>query len=142
MLKRDWKLERLRSIEVLSHLPKRTLRQVCGMTTLLQLPAGKVLWEQGDPAREAYLLLDGEIELTWSGTPFETVRSGAVVGGLGVDTGAPRVATGTTLTPVEVLVLNRAEYRRLLNLCPEVAGRVAARHRARLAVLRTAGAAG
>ena len=141
MLRRDWKLDRLSTIDVLGHLPKRTLRQVSAITTTVQLPAGKVLWEQGDRAQEAFLLLDGELELTWSGTPVETVRPGVVVGGVGLAEGAPRVATATTLTAVEALVMSRAEYRRLLRLAPEVAGRVQAGHRARFAGTLAAAAA-
>ena len=132
-MRRDWKLESLSSIDALSHLPKRTLRQVSAITTTVQLRPGKVLWEQGDVAREAFLLLDGELELTWSGTPVETVRPGVVVGGVGLAEGAPRVATATTVTEVEALVMSRAEYRQLLRIAPEVAGRVQAGHRARFA---------
>lgn len=138
MLKRNYKLDRLATVEGLTGVRKSTLRQVAGLTTLLQLPAGKVLWEQGEMAREAFLLLDGEVELTWSGTPLETLRSGAVIGGVGLEARAPRVATTTTRTEVEALVLSRAEYVQLLHLCPEVGQRVEARHRARSFALRPA----
>jgi CRP-like cAMP-binding protein len=133
MLRKDWKLDQLSTIDVLAHLPKSTLRQVSAITTPVQLRAGKVLWEQGEPAQEAFLLLDGELELTWEGMPLESVRPGVVVGGVGLAEGAPRVATATTATAVEALVMSRGEYRQLLRLAPEVAGRVHAGHRARFA---------
>jgi len=136
MFRSDWKLDRLATIDVLARVPRRTLREVRTITTLLRLPAGTVLWQQGEVAREAFMLLDGELELTWDGTPLEVVRAGVVVGGVGLAAGAPRVATSTALTDVEVLVMSRSEYTHLLRLCPDVAGRVEAGHRARFAALR------
>lgn len=140
MLHRDWKLDRLASIDVLAHVPRRTLKQLRSLTTLIELPAGKVLWEQGEQAQEAFMLLGGELSLSWNGTPFEVVRPGVVVGGVGLAEAAPRLSTATTATPVEALVMNRLEYRQLLRLCPDVAGRVQAGHTARFAALRTAAA--
>ena len=85
MLRRDWKLDQLRALDVFSGTPTRTLREVGRATTLLRLPAGKVLWTQGSTAREAFLLLDGELDLTWNGLALETVSAGVVVGGVGID---------------------------------------------------------
>jgi CRP-like cAMP-binding protein len=138
MLRRDWKLDRLSTIDVLAHVPRRTLRQVRTLTTLIHLPEGKVLWEQGEKAQEAFMLLGGELELSWNGSPFEVVRPGVVVGGVGLAEAAPRLSTATTTGPVEALVMNRLEYRQLLHLCPEVAGRVQAGHAARFSALRGA----
>jgi CRP-like cAMP-binding protein len=140
MLRREWKLDQLSSIDVLSHVPKRTLREIAPLTTVLRLPAGKVLWRQGQPADEAFMILDGELELTWNGLPGTVVGPGVVVGGIGLPEAAPRVATSTTRTEVDVLVMSRAEYRQLLRLCPEVAGRVHAGHRRRFAAVRTSAA--
>jgi CRP-like cAMP-binding protein len=137
MFHRDWKLDQLKTIDALAHVPKRTLREARSLTTLVHLRAGTVLWKQGDTAQEAFLLLDGELELTWDGAPFETVRPGVVIGGVGLAERAPRLATATTVTDVEALVMSRSEYRQLLRLCPDVAGRVQAGHRARFASRRT-----
>jgi CRP-like cAMP-binding protein len=136
MFRTDWKLDQLKRIDVLARVPKRTLREVCTITTLVQLPAGTVLWEQGAVAGEAFMLLDGELQLTWDGTPLEVVRPGVVVGGIGLAEGAARVATSTALTDVEAFVMSRSEYKHLLRLCPDVAGRVEAGHRARFSSLR------
>ena len=141
MLRRDWKLDKLSSIDVLAHVPRKTLRQVRSLTTLIHLPADKVLWHQGDAAQEAFLLLGGELQLTWNDTPLEVVRPGVVVGGVGLPESAPRLSTARTVTPVEALVMNRLEYRQLLHLCPDVAGRVQAGHIARFSALRSRTAA-
>lgn len=141
MHRRDWKLDRLSTVDALAHVPSRRLRDTLALTTLVRLRAGKVLWQQGDIAREAFMLLDGELQLSWNDTPFEVVRPGVVVGGVGLAERAPRIATARTLTDVEALVMSRAEYRHLLRLCPEVAGRVQAGHRARFSSLQAAGAA-
>jgi CRP-like cAMP-binding protein len=136
MFRKDWKLEQLATIDVFAALPKRTLREVGGLCSVIQLPAGKVLWSQGEIAREAFLVLDGELQLTWNGTPLETVQPGGVVGGVGLADADRRLTTATTATTVEALVMSRGEYRRLLSLCPEVEGRVQAGHRARFAAVR------
>ena len=141
MLRRDWKLDKLSSIDVLAHVPRKTLRQVRTLTTLIHLPADKVLWHQGDTAQEAFLLLGGDLQLTWNDTPLEVVRPGVVVGGVGLPEAAPRLSTARTVTPVEALVMNRLEYRQLLHLCPDVAGRVQAGHTARFSALRSRTAA-
>jgi CRP-like cAMP-binding protein len=141
MIRRDWKLDQLSTIDVLSNVPKRRLREIVSLTTVLRLPAGKVLWEQGERATEAYMVLEGELGLTWNGEPLEVVRPGAVVGGIGLAESAPRITTSTTLTEVYALVMSRAEYRHLLRLCPEVAGRVEAGHQRRFASRRVTAAA-
>lgn len=131
---KDSKLSGLASIDGLSHLPTRTLRQVLPLTTMVCAPVGTVLWRQGETSREAFMLVDGETELTWHGMRGEVVKPGAIIGGVGLVAGAPRVATAACRSDVTMLVMCRSEYEQLLSLCPDVAGAVQAGFRLRFPV--------
>jgi hypothetical protein len=69
-----------------------------------RLPAGAVLTEQGAPADEIYLLLDGVVAVEVDGRRLAEVGPGAVLGERAVLEGGRRTATVTATTPVRVAV--------------------------------------
>lgn len=67
------------------------------------VPAGTVLFREGEVPSTFLLLTKGEVELTESTEPHFTVRPVAPLGELGALTGLPRNTTAKAVTDVEVL---------------------------------------
>ena len=92
--------------------------------TAVDLEAGRVLCREGERGTQAFLLVEGEAEVT---TPASVIRigPGEVVGELAtLDPGRTRNATVSTTTPVRVLVFDVGTYRFLASR-EELRGRLA-----------------
>src|SRR5690349_15541331 len=93
--------------------PARPARRLSMDGTLLHLDAGSVLCEEGERGTQAFLLLDGEVEVQLADTTVR-IGSGAVVGELAtLDHRRTRNATVVAAGPIEVLVYDVATYRAL-----------------------------
>jgi CRP-like cAMP-binding protein len=90
------------------------------------------LFERGEPAEEAFLILEGRCEVALTTAPGREQRRrilepGEFVGELGLFTGGRRTATARAVEPLVMLRLTREQLLELLRAWPEVA----------LALLRT-----
>jgi len=88
------------------------------------MPSGKVLTAAGSRGAEVLILLSGtatclvrEVEVTRFGP-------GDFFGEVATLDGGPRTATVVASTDVELLVLNRIEFERLVKSSPEIAHRM------------------
>jgi CRP-like cAMP-binding protein len=113
---------RLRRIDHVAHrleglgFPADSARQLSMGGTLLHLDAGAVLCEAGERGTQAFLLLEGEVDVQLSTTTVR-VEAGAVIGELAtLDHRRTRNATAVAAGPVEVLVYDVATYRALAQL--------------------------
>lgn len=93
------------------------------------LAEGTVLFRRGDPAPNAYLILDGILGLHTGEADrpeayFRKVAPGELVGEYGPLCGEHRSATALALTPVDFLVLDRDQLRELLEGAPDVESRL------------------
>lgn len=79
--------------------------------TLLDLPAGTTLCEEGERGTQAFLLLDGEVDVRTADAVI-SVGPGAVIGERAtLDPSCTRNATVVATTPVAVLVFDVRTYR-------------------------------
>ena len=93
--------------------PARPARRLSMDGTLLHLDAGSVLCEEGERGTQAFLLLDGEVDVQLADTTLR-IGAGAVVGELAtLDHRRTRNATVVAAGPIEVLVYDVATYRAL-----------------------------
>jgi CRP/FNR family transcriptional regulator, cyclic AMP receptor protein len=90
--------------------------------------AGTVLFRDGDPAREAFLLQDGRVRLLKQAGRMErslrVVRPGDLFGESALIRGAVRSSTAVALDEVVALAFDHATFEQVLATSPEVAGRV------------------
>ena len=90
--------------------------------------AGTVLFRDGDPATEAYLLQDGRVRLLKQAGRMErslrVVRPGDLFGESALLRGAARSSTAVALDDVVTLAFDHATFEQVLATSPEVAGRV------------------
>src|SRR5947207_5208574 len=92
---------------------------------LLSLVPGEAALHEGDFGREIYLILDGQFQLTATGTdgsemPVAIMRKGEFMGEYGMLTGQPRNATARAQTPAVVLEVPEQVMQRLMEIVPAV----------------------
>jgi CRP-like cAMP-binding protein len=110
---------RIRRIDHVAHrletlgFPPDAAHQLSLSGTLLHLDAETVLCTEGQPGFEAFLLLEGEVDVRLADTTIR-VGAGSVIGELAtLDRRRTRNATVVAAGPVEVLVYDVATYRSL-----------------------------
>jgi CRP-like cAMP-binding protein len=123
---RDPKLERLGQVRLFSACSKRELSRIAALTEEVDVPAGKVLMRQGDPGREAFVILEGTARATVRGKKSTRMGPGACFGEMALLHSAPRSATVTAETDMHLAVLNSREFSTLIEDVPSVARKVLA----------------
>jgi EAL domain-containing protein (putative c-di-GMP-specific phosphodiesterase class I) len=81
--------------------------------SLMHLPAGDLLFREGDPPTTAFILEDGQVEIraTQRGRPvvLAVLGPGAIIGEMAVIDDAPRTATAAALSDCRLRVLDRTQ---------------------------------
>jgi len=114
------KIDLLRRVPLFEHCSKKNLVLIAGVADELDLPAGKVLIQQGDRGREFFVIVEGEVEVRRNGRKVATLGPGDFVGEMALLSKAPRSATVTTVTAVDVLVIADRPFVALLDRTPEI----------------------
>jgi CRP-like cAMP-binding protein len=120
----DTKAEALGRVPLFSALSKKELTQLAKITEDLEVPAGKVLCREGETAREFFVIVEGEVEVTRGGKIIATLGSGDFFGEIGLFEHIPRTATVTAKTPLRFFVLHSQAFWTLLDHEPEVQGSI------------------
>jgi CRP-like cAMP-binding protein len=113
-------LDRLASVPLFSACSKKELQAVAKASDEVDLPAGKVLCEQGTIGREAFILVEGSADVRRNNRKVASIGPGACVGELSLLDHGPRTATVTAATDLRVLVLGAREFAALLNEVPTI----------------------
>lgn len=107
-----------------SELSEEQMRHFVAATVYQQFPVGSTLALQGQPGDNAFLILEGEVEITLTHNAISRkigVRTaGHIVGEMALLDDQPRSATLTALTEVRVLKLGRSAFEHLLTTQPEL----------------------
>ena len=121
--------ERTRAISVLSALlgagHADAIHAIASELSVLNLSAGEVLFEQGDDADAAYIVITGRVQVrgtTRTGEVFidETFGQRALIGELGLIDQEPRSASVTAVRDSTLAVLDQAAYEQLTTRHPAV----------------------
>jgi voltage-gated potassium channel len=118
------KVDLIARVPLFAGLSKRELGQVASIADEIHLPADKVLIREGERGREFIVLLEGEAEVERKGKKLATRRAGEFFGEIALVSNLPRIATVTTRTPVQALVIRDVEFRALLQSTPAIALKV------------------
>jgi CRP/FNR family transcriptional regulator, cyclic AMP receptor protein len=124
-LGKDSKVDLIRKVPLFSKLDKSGLQSVAQIADEIDLPAGKVMAEEGDRGREFFILLEGEADVTKGPQSINTMREGNFFGEIALITHMPRTASVTATTDVRVLVINERDFSALIKKSPEVARGIA-----------------
>jgi CRP/FNR family transcriptional regulator, cyclic AMP receptor protein len=123
---KDAKVELLSSVPLFSACSQRDLRRIAGLVDEMDVPDRSVLIRQGDPGRDCFVIAEGKAKATVRGSGTTWLGPGDVVGEMSLLDQAPRAATVTAWTDMQVLVLTSRNFSALIEEFPPVARRIMA----------------
>jgi len=123
-LRKDAKIELIKTVPLFGELSKAQLAQVASLADEVGLPEGKVLTREGERGREFFILIDGQVEVRRNGRKLGTRGPGEFLGELALISDRPRTATVTATKPLRVLVVKDTDFRSVLLRTPQIALKV------------------
>ena len=85
------------------------------------LPAGHVIFEEGDPDAEMFVIVEGEVSITVDGRVIDHLYAGTILGEMALVDERPRSATASAATDCRLLVLDQERFARLIQRSPDFA---------------------
>lgn len=76
--------------------------------------AGQNVFKEGDSGDRAYLIQDGQVEITKNGLLLGTLGKGEMFGEMALVDDQPRMANAKALTDVSVVIIGRDAFREKL----------------------------
>jgi len=125
-LGRNAKVELLKKVPLFAGCSKTELRELARTADEIDLRDGHVLTREGRPGREFFVLVDGTVRVTRNGRKLSDLGAGDWFGEIALLTNAPRTATVTATSPVNVLVITDRGFRRVVETMPSIALKVLA----------------
>lgn len=114
-------VERLRNVPLFSELPDEDLERLCRGTEEVHLPAGELLFSEGDEGDRAFVVMDGQIEIvkaTAGGEMLLALQTEGVVGEMALLENAPRNASVRARADTTLLAIPKARLDELLDSSP------------------------
>jgi len=124
LLRKDAKIELLKSVPLFADCSKRELGQIAALADELDLPAERELTQQGATGKEFVVLVEGEADVMRDGNLIAGLGPGDFVGEIALVTGQPRNATVRTRGPSRLLVIDARAFRTLMQDIPAIQTRV------------------
>src|SRR4029077_11639310 len=121
MPRNDAFLGHLSEVPLFSALSRQELALVARRAEDVQVDAGRVLVSEGATGAEFFVILSGTAKVSRRGRKVATLGPGAAFGELALLDKAPRNATVTAETPMELFVLAQREFGGILDEVPGVA---------------------
>jgi CRP-like cAMP-binding protein len=90
----------------------------------VSVPAGRVLFREGEPADVMYVLLDGMADILVGDTHVELATPGTLLGEMALLDHSKRSATVACRTPCRFITINQAEFDSLVKETPSFARHV------------------
>lgn len=84
----------------------------------VQVPAGKAVFEAGQPGTEMYIVTSGRVELRAEGKLLETLEAGAVFGEMALVDDEPRSASAVAVVDSELVPIDEKRFEFLMGRMP------------------------
>ena len=123
-LRRDAKVELLKSVPLFADCTKAELRALARSTDEIDLREGTVMTREGRPGREFFVLVQGAARVTRNGRKLADLKDGDWFGEIALITDRPRTATVTATSAVDVLVITDRQFRSVVETMPSIALKV------------------
>lgn len=109
-----------RELRFFRFLAEEDLEEMAGYFECRQVPPGQPLWREGEPAGFAAMIVSGQVEMN-KRTTFDAssiviglFSRGALLGELALLDPSPRAETALALDRVDLILLTRPSYQRML----------------------------
>ena len=116
---------RLKSVPFFASMKKKELEALSRQTDELDVPAGKVLAREGDFGHEFFVIESGTADVIRGGEKIAELGPGDFFGEMALLGEERRNATVTASSPMELVVMTRADFRALDASMPDVHATVA-----------------
>jgi CRP-like cAMP-binding protein len=126
----------VQSIPLFAGLSKDDQQVVAQYADEVDVPAGKVLAEEGRLAYEFFAIQDGTADVSLDRRQVATLGPGDFFGEIGLLAGDRRVATVVATSPMSLVVLTGSQLRAIDSRMPGVAERVRSAMEQRVAANR------
>jgi CRP-like cAMP-binding protein len=124
---------RLREIGIFRHLSKSELERVAGWLQAESVAAGDHIVREGAFGYEFFLIEDGEADVLQADERIATLGPGDFFGEIGLQETKRRTASVVATTPMDLIVMHRAQFEQMKKELPTIADQVEAAIRSRLA---------
>jgi CRP/FNR family transcriptional regulator, cyclic AMP receptor protein len=125
-------VEQLSGVDLFSTCTSRELTLIARVTEERSVEVGTAVVEQGAAGSQLYLIVAGQAEVVRDGRSVAQLGPGQYFGELAVLDGAPRGATVTATSQLELLVLGQREVAAVLDEWPGVSRKLLVTLAARL----------
>ncbi|MGH9027064.1 MAG: Crp/Fnr family transcriptional regulator [Acidimicrobiia bacterium] len=126
MARKDEFIEHLSQVPLFSACSSKDLQQVAKRAEDVKVEPGKVLVSEGSAGHEFFVIVEGTAKVTRHGQTVATLGPGRFFGDLALLDHAPRNATVTAETPMELVVLGQREFSGLIDDVPGFAAKLLA----------------
>jgi CRP/FNR family transcriptional regulator, cyclic AMP receptor protein len=118
MARRDASVDLLANVPLFSACSRKELQQLAKLAQDIHVEAGHVVVREGAAGAEFFAIVAGEADVTRHGKLVATLGPGAFFGDLALLDKAPRNATVTARTSMDLIVLGQREFGSILDDSP------------------------
>ena len=124
MLRKNAKIELLKRVPLFERCSKAELQQIARLADEILLPDGQILTREGQPGREFFVLVEGQVDVRRKGRLVKRLSGGDFLGEIALVADVPRTATVTATTPLRALVMIDRDFRSLMKEVPSLQPKV------------------
>jgi CRP/FNR family transcriptional regulator, cyclic AMP receptor protein len=124
MLRKNAKIELLKRVPLFERCSKAELQQIARLADEILLPDGQILTREGQPGREFFVLVEGQVDVRRKGRLVKKLSGGDFLGEIALVADVPRTATVTATTPLRALVMIDRDFRSLMKEVPSLQPKV------------------
>ena len=110
-------------VPLFARLDTATIADLVGMLQSRTVPAGTTIVRKGERGDSMFLIASGNVEVVTAAGPVR-LGAGDVFGEMSLLSRAPRSATVTAVKATDLLVLDAADFHRLIDRSPETRARI------------------
>ena len=123
--------ELLASVELFGEMLEDEIEELTALAQIKKLGKDTTVFHAGDPADAVFVVASGRVKVVITSSDgkefiLTVLGAGQVFGEMALLESAPRSASVVTLSAVEVLVINRSDFQRLLDSNPRISHRLMA----------------
>jgi hypothetical protein len=114
----DSRIRHLRRVPLFSGFNENELRRVAELSRIVEVPAGTVVTQIGEPGDSFFIIIDGAVAVRTPVGAGSELHPGDFFGEMSLVDGEPRSATIVATTDLRFLIVDRSHFWRLLDEAP------------------------
>jgi len=117
---RDARIRHLQRVPLFSGLSEGELGRIADLARIVEMSAGTVVTQAGEPGDSFFVLIDGSATVRTSAGPGNRLQPGDFFGEMSLLDGDPRSATIVATTDLRLVIVDRSHFWRLLDEAPDL----------------------